>query len=175
MRMRLFALSLLVAAGFVSHTAANAEVLRCSDAAGRTLYTDSACPAGMHAAGATSLPQACTTEDCDRRREREIAEARDRLRAEKAELATYAAVRHQREMEDRRLDEARYEAELRSAAVVPVASEDAVYPVYPIVGFPSRCGKHCLAPLRHHHIPTSAAHGSRHDRPRYAMSRVAKE
>ncbi len=174
MRMRLFALSVLAATGFLSHTAANAEVLRCSDAAGKTLYTDSARPAGMHAVGATSLPQACTTEDCDRRREREVAEARERIRAEKEELAIYTAARHQREIEDRRLDEARFEAGLRSAAAAPATAEDVVYPAYPVIGFPSRCGKHCLAPLRHHHVPTSATHSGKHDRPRYAMSRVAK-
>jgi hypothetical protein len=150
MREQLIAIFLLAAAGLLSHTAANAAVTRCSDARGNTLYTDSACPAGMHAVDVTSLPQSCTTEDCDRRREREVNEARERLRAEKEELAAYAAERHRREIEDRWLDEARYAAELGSIETTLAPANEVVYPGYPIVGFPLRCGMHCLSPHRHH-------------------------
>jgi hypothetical protein len=151
MREQLIAISLLAAAGLLSHTAANAGVMRCSDARGNTLYTDSACPAGMRAVDVISFPQSCTTVDCDRRREREIDEARERLRAEKEELAAYAAERHRREIEDRWLDEVRYANELSSIQTAPAANE-VVYPGYPILGFPLRCGRHCLS-LRRHHKP----------------------
>ena len=150
MREQLIAISLLAAVGLLSHTAANAGVMRCSDARGNTLYTDSACPAGMRAVDVSSFPQSCTTEDCDRRREREIDEARERLRAEKEELAAYAAERHRREIEDRWLDEVRYATELSSIQTARAPANEVVYPGYPIVGFPLRCGMHCLSPRRHH-------------------------
>jgi hypothetical protein len=150
MREQLIAISLLAAAGLLSHGAANAGVMRCSDAGGNTLYTDSACPAGMRAAEVTSLPQSCTTQDCDRRRALEIDAARERLRAEKEELAAYAAERHRREIEDRSLDEMRYAAELSSIEATRAPANDVVYSGYPIVGFPMRCGMHCLSSRRHH-------------------------
>jgi hypothetical protein len=157
MRARLISLFLLAAAGLLSHSTANADILRCHDANGGTLYTDSACPSGTRAVGATSLPQACAAGDCERRRERDIEEAHERLRAEKEQLAAYTAERHKRELEDRWLDEARYEAELRSAAAMQAASDQAVYPIYPLIGFPARCGIHCLTLPRHHRFPVSAA------------------
>lgn len=157
MRERLFAIFLLAAAGLLSHATANAEVMRCSDASGNTLYTDSTCPAGMHATRVTTLPQSCTTQDCDRRREREINEAHERLRAEKQELAVYTTQRHKREIEDSRLDEARYEAELRSAQAMQSPPDETVYPAYPITGVPLRCGTHCLSlPHRRHPSVRSA-------------------
>lgn len=149
MREQLIAISLLAAAGLLSHSAANAGVMRCSDARGNTLYTDSACPAGMRATDVISLPQSCTTEDCERRREREIDAARERLRAEKEELAAYAAERHRREIEDRWLDEVRYAAEPGSMETARAAANEVVYPGYTIVGFPLRCGMHCLSARRH--------------------------
>lgn len=150
MREQLIAISLLAAAGLLSHGAANAAVMRCSDARGNTLYTDSACPAGMRAVDVTSLPQSCTTEECDRRRAREIDAARERLRAQKEELAAYAAERHRREIEYRSLDEARYAAELSSIETTQAPANEVVYPGYPIVGFPVQCGMHCLSARRHH-------------------------
>ena len=154
MRARLISFFLLAAAGLLSHGAANAEVIRCHDAIGSTLYTDSACPAGMRAVGATPLPQSCSTADCERRRERDIGQAHERLRAEKEQLAAYTADRHKRELEDRWLDEVRYEAELSSAQA---ATAETVYPAYFLVGIPARCRNHCLGLPRHHRFPVSAA------------------
>jgi hypothetical protein len=147
MRAQLIALSVLAVAGLSG--AANADVVRCSDANGKTLYTDAACPAGAHAVGAISIPQSCASEDCERHRERDLMDARERLRAEKEQLATYTADRHQREIEERRLDESRYEAELRSVQAVPVTADEVVYPLYPLGGLASRCGRHCPAGQPH--------------------------
>jgi Domain of unknown function (DUF4124) len=148
MRARFIALSSLAVAGLSFSCAANADVVRCSDANGKTLYTDTACPAGAHAVGAIPVPQPCASDDCERRRERALMDARERVRAEKEQLAAYTADRHQREIEERRLDEARYEAELRSVQPAPVTADEVAYPVYPIAGFPSWCGKRCL---KNHH------------------------
>ena len=158
MRARLIEFFLLAAAGLLSYTTANADIIRCSGANGNTLYTDSSCPAGMHAVGVTSLPQTCATDDCERRREREGAEARERVRAEKEQLAAVTAERHKREIEDRWLDEARYEAELRSADAAQVATAEAVYPVYPVIGIPGRCGRHCLPNPQHRRVGNDNRH-----------------
>jgi hypothetical protein len=158
---RLFALSLLAVAGVLMHATAHAEVLRCNDANGKTLYTDSACPAGMRAVRAAVIPQACTTEDCERRREREVALAHERVRAEKEQLAAFTAERHKREIEERWIDEARYEAELRSAAATPIEPAEVYYPAYPLYGYGGICGKRCIKnPPRHHvdHHVGRAAH-----------------
>ena len=153
MQMKPSALVLFAATSLLA-TAADAGVLRCSDATGKTLYTDTKCPENMRVVGETPVPQACTTDECDRRREREVAESKERARAEKEELAGLTAERHKQEIEDRRIDEARYEASLRSAAVTtPVANEELVYPAYPIVGYPLRCGRHCLSQRPHRHDP----------------------
>ncbi len=153
----------IVASGLLLASTAHADILRCADATGKTLFTDSACPTGMHVLATTPTPQACATEECDRRRERELSEARDRAKAEKQELAAMTAQRHQREIEDRRLDEARYEAELRSAEATRPAVEDVAYPVYPIVGFPARCGSHCLnKPRRHRPVAARPADPNHH-------------
>jgi hypothetical protein len=146
MRVRLIALLLLTTASLLSQAPANADIIRCNDANGKTLYTDSACPVGMRAVSVTSFPQSCTTEDCERRRESDLKEALERVRAEKEQLAAYSAERNKREIEDRWLDEARYEAELRDGKARQAASNDeGLYPVYPLTGF-RRC---CLA-FPHH-------------------------
>jgi hypothetical protein len=155
MRVRLIALFLLAAASLLSQATANADIIRCNDANGNTLYTDSACPAGMRVVGSPSFPQSCTTEDCERRRERDLKETHERVRAEREQLAAYTAERHKREIEDRWLDEARYEAELRSGRAGQASSDEVLYPAYPLVGIPWRCGTHCIAFPQHRHLPLS--------------------
>ena len=135
-------------AGLFCHTVVHAEVLRCMDVAGKTLYTDAACPAGMQAASHLSLPESCATGDCEHRREREFNEANDRLRAEKKRLAEYAAERQQRELEYQWLAEARLEAELSQAQIAQARADEIVYAAYPLVGFAGRCGKRCAASNR---------------------------
>jgi uncharacterized protein DUF4124 len=166
MCVRLIALLLLTAASLLSQAQANADIIRCGDANGDTLFTDTACPPGMRNVGARSFAQTCT-EDCARRRERDLKEAQERLRAEKEELAAYTATRHKQEIEDRWLDEARYEAELRDGKAGQTASNDeGLYPVYPLIGFRS-CGLHCLA--FPHHRPHSLMRISDIDRKHHHM------
>ncbi|HVY05291.1 MAG TPA: DUF4124 domain-containing protein [Burkholderiales bacterium] len=152
MRLTLSAALLLALTAFGS--IAHADILRCKDTNGKTLFTDSKCPDGMQVVAATPTPQACTTQECDKRRERDLMEAKARARADREELAAMVAARNRREIEDRRIDEARYEAELNAAAMAPPGIDEAaypIYPVYPIVGYPARCGTHCLNGPRHHH------------------------
>ena len=142
---RLIALLLLATAGPMSQAQANADIVRCNDSNGNTLFTDTGCPPGMRVVGAKSFAQSCSTEDCERRRERDLKEAQERLRAQKEELAAYTAERHKQEIEDRWLDEARYEAKLRDGKARQVASNDeGLYPIYPLTGF-RQCRLHCLA------------------------------
>jgi len=181
MRQRLIATFLLATAGLLSHTISNAEVIRCSNANGDTLYTDAACPAGMRTVRVTPLPQSCTTGDCEQRRERAIKEANDRVRAEKEELAAYAAERRKRELEDRWLDEARYEAEMRVTEVSHVSPDEVIYPVYPLAGIPFGCGMHCTSfphqrrpPLRGIGDTGEKHHGNKDPGNRVAVRSVGK-
>jgi hypothetical protein len=140
---RLIAAFLLASAGLLANFSADAGVTRCTDPNGKTLYTDSACPAGMRGSYLASLPQVCSTEDCERRRERELEEANVRLRAEKEQLAAYTAERHKRELEDRWMDEARYQRDLREAAGPQVSPDEPIYADYYTVGIPWKCGRQC--------------------------------
>ncbi|HEX4984761.1 MAG TPA: DUF4124 domain-containing protein [Burkholderiales bacterium] len=172
-RTRLACSVLLAASALLSPAAADAGVLRCTDGAGKTLYTDSACPAGMHAVGTSIAAAACATPECERRRELDLEQANARLRADKEELAAMTAARQQREMEERRLDEQRYEAQLRSAAMLPEPANDAVYyPAYPGVVYPALCRGPLCFNDRHHHRPVAGVKagdpGNRHNG-RFAM------
>ena len=182
MRERLIATFLLAAAGLLSHAAANATVIRCSDASGNTLYTDSACPAGMRAVGVASIPQSCTTQECEQRRERELKEAYERVRAEKEQLAAYTAERHQRDLEYRWLDEARYEAQMRGTEGSHASADEPIYPGYPIVSVPLRCGMHCSSFPHHGHPPVHGIgdtdrghHGIKNPRNRVAVRAPGNE
>ena len=143
MRERLIATFLLASAGLLANFSADAGVLRCTDSNGKTLYTDSVCPGGMRTSYLASLPQICATEDCERRRERELAEANVRVTADKEQLAAYTAERRKRELEDRWMDEARYQSELREAAGSRVSWDEPIYADYSTVGIPWRCGVQC--------------------------------
>jgi Domain of unknown function (DUF4124) len=162
MRVRLITRLLLAAASLLPQATAKADIIRCNDANGNALYTDSACPAGTRVVGSTSFLRSCTTGECERRRERDLKEAHERVRTEKEELAAYTAERHKREIEDRWLDEARYEAELRSVEAKQASSDEGLYPAYSFVGTPWRCGAHCFAFPRHRHVaPAGIGHEHR--------------
>ena len=165
MRVRLITLFLLATTCLLSQVIANADIIRCSDANGKALYTDSACPAGTRVVRSMSFPQSCATEDCERRRERDLKDAHERVRTEKEQLAAYTAERHKREIEDGWRDEARYEAELRSVEPRHAPSDEGFYPAYWFVGTPWRCGAHCFASPRHRNVALSRiGHGHRHMR-----------
>jgi hypothetical protein len=163
MRVRLTTLFLLAAASVLSQATANADIIRCNDPNGNALYTDSTCPAGTRVVRSMSFPQSCTTEDCERRRERDLKDAHERLRAEKEQLAAYTAERQKREIEDGWRDEARYEAELRSVEARQAPSDEGLYPAYWLVGTPWRCGAHCFPFPRHRHVARSRIGHGHHD------------
>ncbi len=147
------ALSGLLAAGTV-----HADIFRCSDAAGKTLYTNIPCPGGTRTIDTLPAPQACATAECDQRRERELTEARDRARAEKDELAALVREHRRREIDEQRWDEARYEAASGDAQTPQGVVDDVIYPVYPIGGYAVRCRTHCLNTVGHRRLPVGA-HG----------------
>lgn len=150
--------------GLLLSASAHADIFRCSNAEGKTLYTSFPCPAGTRTISAMPTSQACGTDECNQRRERELADARERARMEREELSALTSERHRREIEDQRLDEMRYEAELRNQ-VASQAAEEAPYPVYAVGGYASRCGRRCLNNTGHHRGPMTG-HGPRHDSPR---------
>jgi hypothetical protein len=162
--------------------AAHAGVMRCSDATGNTLYTDAKCPDGMRSASVISLPQSCATNACELRREREVNEANERVRAEKQQLAAYTAERQQRELEYRWLDEARAEAASRQAMPAQTAADEPVYPAYPLFSVPVRCGTRCAAFASPHRRPLRGVgtverrhHGSQGPQQRVSVPRGALE
>ena len=182
MREQLIATFLLAAAGLLSHAAANAAVIRCSDASGNTLYTDSACPAGMPAVSVASIPPSCTRQECEQRRERELREGYERARAEKELLAAYVAERSRRDLEYRWLDQARYEAQMRGTQGSHASADEPIYPRYPIVGVALRCGMHCSSFPHHRHPPVHGIgdtdrghHGVKNPRNRVAVHALGNE
>ena len=182
MRERLIATFLLAAAGLLLHAAASAAVIRCSDASGNTLYTDSACPAGMRAVVVASIPPSCTTQECEHHREREIREGYERARTEKERLAAYVAERSKRDLEYRWLEEARYEAQMRGTEVSHASADEPIYPACPIVGDALRCGMHGISFPHRRHPPVhgfgdidKTHHGIRNSGNRVANRAVGDE
>jgi Domain of unknown function (DUF4124) len=149
---------MLVLTGLLAAGTAHADIFRCSDADGKTLYTNFPCPGGTRTINTLPSPQACTTVECDQRRERELTEARDRARAEKEELAALARAHRQREIDEQRWDEARYEGASGDVQAAPGVADEVVYPVYAIGGYPVRCRSHCQNTVGHRR-PTVGAHG----------------
>ncbi|MEO8004290.1 MAG: DUF4124 domain-containing protein [Betaproteobacteria bacterium] len=163
MRMQNFVTVLLALSGLLVAGTAQADIFRCSDADGKTLYTNFPCPGGTRTINTLPSPQACTSAECDQRRERELVEARERARAEKDELAALAKAHRQREMDEQRLDEARYEAASGDAESVQGVAEGVGYPVYAIGGYPARCGTHCFNTAGHRRLPIGAHGPGNHD------------
>ena len=164
-QLRNIAALVLCMSGLLLTASAHADIFRCSNAEGKTLYTSFPCPDGMRTINAMPAPQSCGTDDCNQRRERELADARERARMEREQLAALTAERHRRGIEDQRLAEMRYEAELRNEAASQ-AAEEAPYPVYAVGGYALRCsGPRCLNNAGHRggHV---TGHGPRHDSPR---------
>jgi Domain of unknown function (DUF4124) len=77
-------------------SAARADIYRCVDADGNTLYSDTPCArSAKSTANITESVGACTTAECEEQRRQQSDEARQRLRAEKEELNDAAARRRQ--------------------------------------------------------------------------------
>jgi hypothetical protein len=135
---------------------AQADIYRCVDPDGTTLYSDTPCARNAKAkANITEEVGACTTAQCEEQRRLQAEEARDRVRAEKDELNDAVAKRRQAgvdyEHERALIEEQRSRKALedRLAAMADQAAQATStpyydypgYPVYPIVGRP--CGRHC--------------------------------
>jgi len=135
---------------------AQADIYRCVDADGTTLYSDTPCARDAKAkANITEEVGACTTPQCEEQRRQQAEEARQRVRAEKDELNEAVAKRRQagvdyererilieeqrsrKALEDRLADLADQAAQGTSTPYYDYPG----YPVYPIVGRP--CGRHC--------------------------------
>lgn len=165
MRMQNFFGLLLVASGLLSAGTAYADIFRCSDADGKTLYTNFPCPGGTRTINTLPSPSACASVECDQRRERELSEARDRAHAEKDELAALGRERHRRELDEQRRDEVRYEAGSGDAQAAQGIADAPVYPVYAIGGYPAQCRTHCLNPVGPGRFPVGARGPGNHDYP----------
>ena len=151
MCMKNFLRFLLITSGLLAAGAVHADIFRCSDTEGKTLYTNFPCPGGTRTIDTLPSPRACTTVECDQRRDRELSEAQDRARAEKEELAALAKERRQHEIDERRLDEGRYEPASGAAQSTPGVADEVVYPVYAVGGYAARCRAHCLNTVGHRH------------------------
>jgi glutamate-1-semialdehyde aminotransferase len=135
---------------------ATADIYRCVDADGTTLYSDIPCARNAKAnANITEEVGACTTAQCEEQRQQQAEEARRRVRAEKDELNDAVAKRRQtsadyereriliEEQRSRRALEERLAAMADQAALATGTPyyDNPGYPIYPIVTRP--CGRHC--------------------------------
>jgi len=120
---------------------AQADVFRCVDAGGQTLYSDKPCPKdAVSKSNITSEIGACTGGDCAARRRQDAAEARERLRSEKEEAALLgerreradlAAERERARIEADRARAAREALDARIADMENAPAEPTTYPIYP--------------------------------------------
>ena len=163
MRIRKIVTFLLVFSSLLIAGTVHADIFRCNDADGKTLYTNFPCPGGTRTINTLPAQQACTTAECDQRRERELTEARDRARAEKEELAALAREHRRRDIDEQRWDEARYAAASGDAQTGQGVADEAGYPVYAIGGYPARCRTHCLNTVGHRRVPIGAHAPGNHD------------
>src|ERR1700674_1731396 len=143
--------------------AVHADVYRCIQPDGKTLYSDSPCPReAVQKSNISAAIGLCSTAECESRRQQTVEDARQRLRAEKEELAELTAKRRLAELEAERarLDELRYRqsVETRLAAAADDAANAAAYspyyPVFPISGGVRPCGSRCLKPQHRPRQPT---------------------
>jgi hypothetical protein len=139
--------------------AAQADVYRCVGADGRTLYSSSPCPReAVHKSNITASIGACKTAECEARRQQQADDARQRLRAEKDELADLTEKRRledaQMQRERAALDESRWReaVEARLAAAQEAAGAAAYPPYYPALAPVLKpCGWRCGKPHHRSH------------------------
>lgn len=138
-----------------------ADIYRCHGMDGKTLYSDSPCPhEAVQKSNITSMVGACTTQECEGKRQQEAIDARERLRADKEELAERTSKRKQEDLEYERerarLEELRWRqsVEARLAATADDAANAVAYspyyPAYPVLR-PVRPCRHCGWPNKHPH------------------------
>ncbi len=154
MTARLFQLTL--ACVLALPAAAAADVYRCVSPEGSTTYTDSPCPGSAKSANVTELIGACTSAECQARREQARAAAAARLQEEKAMVRQMQEQRLKAEALD--LDRRVRLETLRQLSALDAAQRDVSsdlyysdYPVYPAYGYgfgrrfdrPGCKGMHC--------------------------------
>jgi hypothetical protein len=160
-------LAILLILAAVAWGTAQADVYRCTVPDGKTLYSDAPCPrSALHSSNITAAVGACSTAECMAQREQAAADARERLRAEREQLAEFADQRRRDEIdsakERARIDEllwrqsleARLAAAANEAAYAP--AYPAYYPIYPVYPLVRSCGWRCLAPHARPHNAVSA-------------------
>jgi hypothetical protein len=136
MTARLFQLAL--ACGLALPAAAAADIYRCVSPEGSTTYSDSPCPgSAAQSANVTELIGACSTAECQARREQARAAAAARLQEEKAMVRQMQEHRLQAEALD--LDRRVRLETLRQLSALDAAqrdvSSDVYYPTYPLYGY----------------------------------------
>ncbi len=160
-------LAILLALAAVPWGAAQADVYRCTAPDGRTLYSDAPCPRGaLRSSNITTAVGACSTAECIAQREQAAADARERLRAEREQLAEFADKRRRDEIDTakerarsdellwRQSLEARLAAAANEAAYAP--AYPVYYPIYPVYPSVKPCGWRCLGPHARPHNAVSA-------------------
>jgi hypothetical protein len=103
---------------------AHADIFRCVDGAGKSVYTDRPCPSGSRAADVITAAKVCGSADCLERREREQEQVRERARVERGQMEQTLRAEQERRMRAEQ-EAQRREAELRAreAAAAPVQPE----------------------------------------------------
>ena len=115
---------LVAASALLASSSAYADVFRCVDGAGRSVYIDRPCPSGSRAEDVITAAKVCGSADCLERGERKREEAQqERARVEREQMA---ALRAEQERRLRAQEEAqRREAERRA--------REAAAPVQPVI------------------------------------------
>jgi len=129
---------LAILAGLALPLAATADIYRCVGVDGRTTYSDSACPRSATATNVTGQVQACTTPECEARREQARASAKARLAEDRLAARQMQEQRLKAEAADldRRI---KLEALRRQTAldVAPQQDVSGIYaPAYPYPAYP---------------------------------------
>ena len=138
---------------------ASADVYRCVGTDGKILYSDSPCPqSATQKSNITTAVGACTTAECEIKRQQETYNAREQLRAQKEELAelTDKRRRYELEVERERTEAMRWRSSVDSRLAdeaAYAADNPFYYPVYPFATGIRHCGgQRCdnLRPRPHH-------------------------
>lgn len=160
---------LLLAAGFLVHPAAHADIFRCAGAGGTTMFTDTPCPASMRTTDVITSAKGVANEqaaesqqsairDEERRRiEQDLSAREDALRRAEQELAM-----REEESVRRAEEDARMAALSPREDVAPVVPYYEVPMWYPVVVAPSRP---CVGPRCFPHHPQHKPDGSHHHDP----------
>ena len=147
---------LLAAAGLLAHPGAYADIFRCVDKGGNSLFTDRPCPSGTRATDITTAVQVCGSADCLERLERDYQAAEERRRAEREQLEFLKEESRRRAEEEASLEALRAREAVVPEPVAPVEPYDPGY----VVGVPlwTCVGPRCFPYPPPHHKHRHDAH-----------------